>query len=84
MRQQTRRKPPHVQRAVLRRDSATLSVWGKKGAEAAKEAHANNATEAEYYREKAVLDERRRKEQANEHIVPIDPDEKEEPDAAHG
>lgn len=74
-------RPAHVQRAVLRKDSATLSAWGKKGAEAAKETLANKAAERAYYDEKHGAEERHRAAEANEHIAPIDlEDEKEASD----
>lgn len=71
-------RPPVVHRAVLTGDVAYLSVAGKKGAEVLKEKRADNAAEAEYYREKLAEQEANRAQQANEHIVPIDSsDEKE-------
>lgn len=70
-------RPPVVHRAVLNDDVAALSYFGKKGAEVTKEVKANKAAEKDYYAEKLAAQEIQRALQANEHIVPIDPDRKE-------
>ncbi len=71
-------RPPVVHRAVVNRDVAYLSVAGKKGAEVTKEVKANKAAEKDYYAEKRAAEHAERARQANEHIVPINRDEKKE------
>ena len=70
-------RPSVVRRAVLNSDVAYLSAAGKKGAEMTNQIKADKAAEAAYFAEKDIAERARREQQANEHIVPIEPDEKE-------
>jgi hypothetical protein len=69
-------RPPIVDRAVKNDDTASLSYYGKKGAEASNKKRAEKREVREYFDEKAAdkaaLDAQNRLEETNEHIVPID------------
>ena len=69
-------KPPHVLRAVLAGGSVEyLRAAGKKGARVTNERRARQAelkqVEATHAAETTASEERRRKEAANEHIIPV-------------
>lgn len=70
------RRPPKVDRAVKTNDLASLRYFGSKGAEVTNrikaEKAANKSAEAAHYEEKAAAEEAARRQQANEHITPID------------
>lgn len=70
-------RPSVVRRAVLNNDVAYLSAAGKKGAETTNQIKADKAEENAHYAEKRATEHLDRALQANEHIVPIEPDEME-------
>ena len=57
-------------------DIEALRAWGAKGAEVANQKKAERREVAAYFDERAAAQEEARRRQANEHIVPIDPEEK--------
>lgn len=75
-------RPPVVDKAVKRNDIATLSYYGKKGAEAANQKKRERREMHEYFdeikSEKEAKEQRRGLEATNEHIVPLDPNDEKE------
>lgn len=74
-----KKKPESVRRAQLHGDTEALRAMGRKGAEKTKQIKADKHEMERYYKEQALRDaitewEQTRKA-ANEHIVPIDPEE---------
>jgi len=65
-------RSPSVHRAVLRDDKESLSAFGRKGAEVANKKKADKAEEQAYYVEKTQRSDEELRQQANEHIVPVD------------
>ncbi|HVM73512.1 MAG TPA: hypothetical protein VMU13_01375 [Candidatus Paceibacterota bacterium] len=72
-----RELPLEVARARYNEDTSTLRAMGRKGAKRAAENRSNNAAEKDFWAEKAAKEELERRMAANEHILPIDPDEPE-------
>lgn len=65
-------RPAHVEQARLNGDKEALSAYGKLGARARIENAAKAAMEDEMLATKRAEEELERKQQANEHIAPID------------
>ena len=70
--------PKHVNHAILTDNLEQLRVSGEAGARESHRVQAERrdkkAAEEAYYNEKAAAEEQLRREQTNEHIVPIDPE----------
>ena len=74
--------PKKVKRAIVENDRAAINNMARAGGKASGEKRhieARNRHDAkDYYDEQARAEEQKRLEQANEHIVPIDPEDEAE------
>ena len=66
------KRPPVVQRAVMRNDLATLRFYGSAGGRKSAKRRAERAEANAYLAEKAAQEEYSRLVTTNEHIAPID------------
>jgi hypothetical protein len=67
-----------VRHAVVTDDAEALRTWGARGGEATAKKKAERRDLHAYFDEKKSLEDQALRESANEHIVPIDPDDMKE------
>lgn len=67
-----------IERAKTSGDVEALRMWGKRGAEVTNEKKLQRKEMGEYFDEKLAAEEQARREQANEHIVPTNPEDHKE------
>ena len=64
--------------AIANDDKEALSAFGKAGAKKANKVKSDKAAERKYFQEKRDEQDHQMRTDANEHIVPIDPEKNEE------
>ena len=67
-----------IDRAKKTGDVEALSAWGRRGAEVGNEERLQRKEANEYCDSKRAAEEQARREQANEHILPTNPEDQKE------